>query len=39
LELEDVDRRVYSVVLDMWCGKEGLGDKSLDEVMARRGGA
>ena len=34
LELEDVDGRVYSDVLDMWCGKEGLGDKSLDAVMA-----
>jgi hypothetical protein len=34
LELEDVDGVVYSDVLDMWCGKAGLGDKSLDAVMA-----
>ena len=34
LELDDVDGTVYSDVLDMWCGKEGLGDKSLDAVMA-----
>ena len=34
LELEDVDGRVYSDILDMWCGKKGLGDKSLDAVMA-----
>jgi hypothetical protein len=34
LELEDVDGGAYSDVLDLWCGKEGLGDKSLDCIMA-----
>ena len=34
LELEDVDGAAYSDVLDLWCGKEGLGDKSLDCIMA-----
>ncbi len=25
---------MYSNVLDLWCGKEGLADKSLDAAMA-----
>jgi hypothetical protein len=34
LDLEDVDGGTYSDVLDLWCGKESLVDKSLDVVMA-----
>jgi hypothetical protein len=34
LELDDVNSMDYSNVLDMWCGKEGLRDKSLDDAMA-----
>ena len=34
LELEDVDGGIFSDVLNLWCGRECLEDKSLDAVMA-----
>jgi hypothetical protein len=34
LELADVDARVYSDVLDMWCGKKDFWNKELGVVMA-----
>ncbi len=34
LELDDVDARVFSDVLDLWCGKDGLEDRTLDAAMA-----
>ncbi len=36
LELEGVDARVYSDVLDMWCGKDVVAKKELGDVMAWR---
>ena len=33
LELDDVHGGAYSDVLDLWCGRMGLGDKSLDYIM------
>jgi hypothetical protein len=33
VELEDVDGVAYSKVLDMWCGKEGLEEKELGDVL------
>ena len=34
LELEDVEVNAYSDILNLWCGKEGLEDKTLDAIMA-----
>ena len=33
LELEDVAAGAYSDVMDLWCGKDSLGDKPLCDVM------
>ena len=35
--LEDVDGRRFDEVLDMWCGKEGRGNKGLVDVMTMAG--
>ena len=35
--LEDVDGRAFDEVLDMWCGKEGRGNKGLVDVMTMAG--
>jgi hypothetical protein len=31
--LEDVDWKAFRAVLDIWCGKDGHGDKALGDVM------